>query len=120
MMANHSDLKGLIVLVAFPFDDLSSANVRPALCLSDSIGLHGHVVVAFITSRVNSERLASDIVLTPDDADFAQTGLHVESTLRLHRLTTVTAAIIRRELGRLSASHMKQVDEKLTALFKLG
>ena len=31
-------LKGKIVLVPFPFDDLSATKVRPAVCLTDSIG----------------------------------------------------------------------------------
>ncbi len=39
--------KGKIVLVPFPFDDLTSEKVRPALCLTDLIGPHRHVIVAF-------------------------------------------------------------------------
>ena len=36
-----------VVLVPFPFDDLSSSKVRPAVCLTDPIGPHHHVVLAF-------------------------------------------------------------------------
>ena len=39
-----------VVLVPFPFDDLSSAKVRPAVCLSELIGPHDHLILAFITS----------------------------------------------------------------------
>lgn len=57
-MANPS-WRFKIVLVPFPFDDLSSTKVRPAVCLTDAIGPHQHVVLAFITSRT----LESDIHL---------------------------------------------------------
>ena len=46
--------RGKIVLVPFPFDGLSSAKVRPALCLTDPIGPHRHVVLAFITAVFQS------------------------------------------------------------------
>ena len=41
---------GKVVLVAFPFDDLSGSKVRPAVCLTDPIGPHRHVVLAFVSS----------------------------------------------------------------------
>jgi mRNA interferase MazF len=36
--------KGKIVLVPFPFDVLTADKVRPALCLTDAIGSHHHVI----------------------------------------------------------------------------
>ena len=47
-------IKGKITLVPFPFDDLSSAKVRPAVCLTEEIGPHHQVIIAFITSQVPS------------------------------------------------------------------
>ena len=41
--------KHKVVLVPFPFDDLSSNKVRPAVCLTDPIGPHRHVILAFIS-----------------------------------------------------------------------
>jgi mRNA interferase MazF len=43
--------RGKIVLVPFPFDDLAAAKVRPALCLTDPVGAHNHVVLAFQHER---------------------------------------------------------------------
>src|ERR1700733_15707256 len=112
-MASPSDLKGTIVLVSFPFDDLSSEKVRPAFCLTNLIGIHQHIVVAFITSRVPPESLPSDLVIPTNAADFASTGLRVTSTLRLHRLATITSSIIRRELGRLGNERMKLANQRI-------
>ena len=111
--------KGKIVLIPFPFDDLSTTKVRPALCLTGPIGSHRHIVLAFLTSTLPVDRLDSDIVLDDDAADFSSTGLHVTSTLRLHRLMTVSADLIMRELGELPMSLKQQVDETLAALLQL-
>lgn len=111
--------RGKVVLVPFPFDDLSSAKVRPAVCLTNPVGAHRHVVLAFVTSRVPPTLASSDIVLESEESDFPTTGLRVTSTLRLHRLMTVTASIIQRELGRLSPRMQAEVDTKLRDLFEL-
>jgi mRNA interferase MazF len=111
--------KHKVVLVPFPFDDLTSAKVRPAVCLTNPIGPHRHVVLAFITSRVPARPLPTDIVLSVRDADFPATGLRDSSTLQLHRLMTVTASLIRRELGRLSPRLAADVETRLRKLFDL-
>jgi mRNA interferase MazF len=111
--------KGKVVLVPFPFDDLSTAKVRPAVCLTEPIGPHRHVILAFITSRMSTDLLESDLVLETSQAGFAITGLRVTSTLRLHRLMTVTTALIRRELGELSPRMQAKVADKLRKLFGL-
>ena len=111
--------KHKVVLVPFPFDDLSSTKVRPAVCLTDPIGPHRHVILAFITSRVALDRLPSDIVLDADDPDFAATGLRVSSTLQVHRLMTATTSLIQRELGSLPPGKQTQVARCLRRLFAL-
>jgi mRNA interferase MazF len=73
--------RGKVVLVPFPFDDFSGAKVRPAVCLTDPIGTHRHVVLAFISSRVPADLLETDFILDSTQADFAATGLRVSSAL---------------------------------------
>jgi mRNA interferase MazF len=55
--------KGKVVLVPFPFDDLSATKVRPAVCLTAPIGPHRHVILAFITSRIPATLLDTDLLL---------------------------------------------------------
>ena len=111
--------KGKVVLLPFPFDDLSATKVRPAVCLTDPIGPHHHVIVAFITSRPLTDLLETDVVLEANRSDFAVTGLHASSTLRIHRLMTISMILIRRTLGELSASMQEEVADKLRKLFQL-
>jgi len=112
--------KGKVVLVPFPFDDLSEAKVRPAVCLTNPVGPHRHVILAFITSHIPADLVETDIVLDTSQPDFATTGLRVSSTLRLHRLMTVSTSLILRELGELSPGIQAQVADKLRKLFGLS
>ena len=111
--------KNRVVLVPFPFDDLSGVKVRPAVCLTDPIGPHRHVVLAFITSQVPARPLPTDVILDAPDPDFVATGLHVSSTLQLHRVMTVTTGLISRELGRLPPRLQARVEHRLRLLFGL-
>ena len=87
-------IRGKVVLVPFPFDDFSGTKVRPAVCLTDPIGIHRHVILAFISSRMSPDLLETDLILDSAQADFAALGLRVSSTLRLHRLMTVTTPFL--------------------------
>lgn len=86
-------MKSKIVLVPFPFDDLSS--------------------------QVSANPSQTDLIIEASDADFVNTGLKVSSTIRLHRLMTVTKSIIRRQLGELSARHQAEINDRLRNLFNL-
>src|SRR4030042_1117634 len=91
-MGGHSMIKGRGVLVPFPFDVLPPAKARPAVCLTEPIGPHRHVVLAFISSDVAADILETDMVMDVAEPDFRSTGLRVSSVLRLHRLMTVTTS----------------------------
>ena len=112
-------MKNKIVLVPFPFDDLSSTKVRPAVCLTDEIKPYGHIVLAFITSRISQNPSDTDFIIDLKDADFSQTGLKVSSTVRLHRLMTVSKKIIKRELGELSRNQQVEIKNRLRKLFSI-
>ena len=116
MTGVRSVTKGKIVLLPFPFDDLSGIKVRPAVCLTEPIGPHRQVVVAFISSRIPPDCLDSDVVIREDHPAFAATGLRVSSAVRLHRLMTVTTGLFRRELGVLPSALQAEVAEHLRRL----
>ena len=88
-MVNHSTTKGKIVLVLFPFYDLSSSKVRPALCLTNPVGQYNHIILALITSKVPTQMMETDIILDVNHPDFTSSGLRKASTIRLDHLITV-------------------------------
>ena len=112
MMTRHK-----IVLISFPFDDLSATKVRPAICLTNPIGPHRHVVFAFITSQIPVSPLPTDLTLDSAEPDFGMTDLLVSSTIQLHRLMTGSTVLIRRELGVLPPRLESELKQRLRRLF---
>jgi len=112
-------MKWKIVLVPFPFDDLTGAKVRPAVCLTDEISIYRHVVIAFITSQVTNASEPSDVPLLFSSVDFPTMGLKVSSTIRLHRLVTIPTSIMLRQLGYVPSVMQNIVEQKLRTMFGL-
>ena len=112
-------MKNKIVLVPFPFDDLTSQKVRPAVCLTDEILPYKHVVLAFITNKVDKSQSKTDIFIESSDTDFAVTGLKVSSSIKLHRLMTLSSSLFVRELGELSQNQQAEIKSRLKGLFEI-
>ena len=110
-------IRGRVVLVPFPFDDPAATKVRPAVCLTEPVGPHRHVILAFITSRIPDDMQDSDLVLDSRDAEFPATGLRVPSAIRLHRILTAATGIIQRDLGFLSHRTQAGIGQKLRRPF---
>ncbi|KAM3103625.1 type II toxin-antitoxin system PemK/MazF family toxin [Phormidesmis sp. 146-12] len=111
-------MKRKIVLIEFPFDDLSNSKIRPAYCLTSSVGENRHIIFALITSRIPTQLLSTDLVLDPTNPDFATSGLRKPSTLRLNHLITLRRSMIQRQLGKLSPKTHEQLLEKLCELIE--
>ncbi|GAB2586055.1 type II toxin-antitoxin system PemK/MazF family toxin [Spirosoma areae] len=112
-------MKNKIVLVPFPFDDLTGSKLRPALCLTNTIGTYNHVVVSFITSQVAKANEPSDLQLLTAHPAFKLTGLKVDSSIRFHRLITIPTYLIQRQLGVLPTAYQADLEQKLRLLFEL-
>jgi len=108
-----------IVLISFPFDDLFTTKVRPAVCLTEPIGPYNHVILAFITSNIQNAKEQSDLIINPTDENFDLTGLMVSSVVKLHRLTTIPINLIKRNLGKLNENHIAEIKNKLRNLLDL-
>lgn len=110
-------MKNRIVLVPFPFDDLSDSKIRPALCLTDPVSAYNHVVISFITSQLSKAMEPTDFSLLTTDVNFNLTGLKVDSAVRLHRLVTIPTYLIQRQLGILPTSFHALLEQKIRTLF---
>jgi len=105
--------RGDIVLVPFPFTDLTFEKLRPAVIASVD-PQETDVIIAFISSVVSPGELSeTDYVLHQDDPDFAKTGLKKTSTFRTRKLLTVERSRIIRRLGRVSPAIQKELDVRL-------
>jgi len=117
MTARRPLERGDVVLVAFPFADLTEARLRPALIVGRVAG--DDLVLVFVTSRPPGAAAASECLLAPTDDEFAPTGLRVASTIRLDRLATLDRALVRRRLGHIGPQTATRVAAALRFVFGL-
>jgi mRNA interferase MazF len=103
-------MKGKIVLVPFPFTDLTVAKLRPALVIYEG---DKDVVTAFISSKVPSKLSGVDILITKNYAGFGKTGLKTDSVIKLDKIATVLKDLIAGELGELDEELRQAVNRKL-------
>ena len=76
-------------------------------------------MIAFITSQRPQDIEPSDVELSSDHPEFASMGLRVFSTLRLHRMMTISTSLILRELGEIPSDVQAEVNNKIKDLFEL-
>ena len=105
-----------IVLVPFPYSDLSSLKRRPVLIVSnnDYNSKYKDVVVAVISSKIRLDDYYS-ILLSNDDLEYGI--LPEESSLRVHKLFTIEKSRILKNFSIISEKKYKDVYKILTKLF---
>jgi mRNA interferase MazF len=108
--------KGDIVLIPFPFTDLSSTKLRPAVVLFTD-KKRNDVVVCFISSQ-NLINLSSDeFLISETDPEFRETGLKLISKVRVSRLVTINQSLITRKLGQLGINLTEKLNDCLKKTF---
>jgi len=103
--------KGDIVLINFPFTDLSGSKLRPAVVIADS---NLDITVCFITTQLQWQE-TTDVQLFPNDDN----GLKKPSLIRTSKIATLDKSIAKGLLGRLSLEDISDLDTKLKSLLQL-
>ena len=106
--------KGTIVLIPFPFTDLSGQKVRPALILHNFKKAED-CIVAF-TSSVKQKR--SELFDVPVQAS-TKNGLKADSVIKVGKIATLQKKIVLGELGTLEPIPLGEVSKKLKSLFEI-
>lgn len=103
--------KGDIVLLSFPFTDLSGSKLHPAIILTETAL---DITACFITSQIGWQE-ATDILLSPNTTN----GLKKVSLVRTNKIATLDRSLVRGLLGKLSYIELAELNLKLKALFQL-
>ena len=114
-MAQSIVKRGSVVLIRYPFTDLTGAKVRPALVLTPDHLLPRleDVLCLFISSEMPQEILPTDFVLNPEHPSFLKTGLKRRSVLRMHKLALLHKTLVLRILGEGEQTLMHEVNQRL-------
>lgn len=103
--------KGDIILIPFPFTDLTGNKNRPALVL---VSGELDVTIAFISTQLKWKE-SSDILLEPTEKN----GLKKNSIVRLSKLATVDKELVLGILGSLGYAELTVVNTGLKNIFEL-
>src|SRR3990170_4235239 len=103
---------GLVVVVRFPFSDLSSSKFRPAVVLAHAGG--GDWVLSQVTSNPYGD--PQSVFLTA--ASFASGGLSRDSFARPGKLFTASEAIVVRVAGSLTPGAHRRIVEAVVNLIR--
>lgn len=103
--------KGDIVLVPFPFTDLTNTKIRPAIILSSK---QDDITICFVTSL---------IILKDEDDIFVEksdlNGLKLDSIIKINKIATIDKDLIEGKIGVLENHHIDKINERLIKYFDL-
>ncbi len=98
--------KNDIILVRYPFSDLSGSKVRPAVVVN-APHLSQDIFIIPLTSKITS-LLAGEFVLS----DWVAAGLNVETAVK-RGLYTVHQSLVVATVGKLTAPDIEQLEQSL-------
>lgn len=86
-----------IWLVKFPFSDLTSTKLRPALIIS----IHREEIILIgIFSKIPATSIQNTwVLISEQDPNFKQTGLKKSSLIRADKIATVNETVFVKKLG---------------------
>ena len=98
--------KNEVVLVRYPFSDLSNSKVRPAVVINSS-HVSQDVIIVALTSKTTS-LLAGEFALV----EWKSAGLNIETAVK-RGIFTINQKLIIKRVGKLSATDSKTLDRSL-------
>ncbi|MBS4022288.1 MAG: type II toxin-antitoxin system PemK/MazF family toxin [Dethiobacter sp.] len=100
-------IKGDVVVIPFPFSDLSTSKRRPALVLA---GLTGNdIILCQVTSKAVSDEYAVPLLTH----DFNEGSLNQDSNIRPNRLFTADESIIVYKAGAINNNKLGMAIDKI-------
>src|SRR3989344_9396208 len=103
-------IKGDIVVIPFPFSDLSEVKKRPAFVVNSLEG--NDVILCQITSQTIKDKYSISILKN----DFVVGNLSVNSNIRPNRIFTADKNIILYKVGNLKETKTKEVIRKVVEI----
>lgn len=100
-------VKGDIVVMPFPFSDLSNSKKRPAIVLADLKGQD------LILSQITSKGITDEYAVKIDTTHFEVGSLNKESNIRPNKIFTADKNIILYKIGHLKSEKMDQITNRV-------
>lgn len=113
--------RGDIVLIRYPFTDLSSDKVRPALVISSDSYMQKSKDAIFVcfSSNINNQE-STDVLINQEDPEFSTTGLKKSSLVKTAKIVILEKSLAHRLLGQADPKIMQKVDNMLADVLGLS
>jgi len=105
---------GRVVLVPFPFSDLSQAKLRPAVVLAD-VGKSD-----WILCQITSNPYGDVKAITLTNNSFSSGSLHMTSYARPGKLFTSNSSLMVKQIGTLKGEVLRTIVETVVNIFRSG
>ena len=105
-------VKGDVVVVPFPFSDLSRAKRRPALVIAK---LEGDDL---ILSQITSQHISDKFAIEMKENDFENGTLRQTSNVGPNRIFTADRRIVLYRVGHLKSKKIKEVIETIVDILR--
>jgi mRNA interferase MazF len=102
------------VILAPLFQADEELKYRPAIVLREMPPPYRDLLVCGVSTRLNQYIQGFDDIISLTDADFASSGLHSESLIRLSLLGVIPRQLVRGKLGNISDERHKRLLQRLT------
>ena len=104
-------MKGDVIVLPFPFSDLSYSKKRPALVVANLKG--DDTILSQITSKARTD----DYAISLKEADFKHGSLRITSRIRPNRLFTADKSIVLYKIGSLKKTKIGEVEKMIVKIF---
>lgn len=103
---------GAVVLISFPFSDLSNSKLRPAVVLADAE--RGDFILCQVTSKSYADKRVVEIT----NESFSSGSLRISSYARPAKLFTANQSLIKAEVGKLTDDAFEKVINAVVELMR--
>lgn len=105
-------VKGDVVVLPFPFSDLSASKKRPAYVLAKPND--GELILCQITSSLKIDSYS----IALSSRDFKIGSIHITSIIKPNRIFTADTAIVLNKIGTLKSEKIKEIDEAVINIIR--
>ena len=111
-------VKGDVVVLSFPFSDLSKNKRRPALVVTE--GEYGDVILCQITSKppTNRRQTTGAEVVELKEKDFQEGKLKIMSYVRPRKIFTADSSLILYRAGKIKKEKITEVENAICKVVK--
>jgi len=106
--------QGEIVLIPFPFSDLSSVKQRPVLIISSTN--YNNKAEDVVTCGITSNLKDSEYSMLIESRDLIEGSLPVKSRIKVDKIFTLKQSLIKKKIGRVNKKLFTQLRKEILKL----